>query len=87
MSGGTLLIRGDSGSNAGSGMSGGTVIIIGSSEQPRDWDDWRTDNHLQGLRVAFLKGSCPIGVPKNMSKEALDLMSSLGLISLMDLLS
>lgn len=79
MSGGTLLIRGDSGSNAGSGMSGGTVIIIGSSG----------DNPGIGMTGGQIIicgdcGSVPQGVvservPKNMSKEALDLMSSLGI--------
>ncbi|DAC70366.1 MAG TPA: hypothetical protein D7I12_02110, partial [Candidatus Poseidoniales archaeon] len=79
MSGGTLLIRGDSGSNAGSGMSGGTVIIIGSSG----------DNPGIGMTGGQIVicgdcGSIPRGVvsgrdSENMPKDALDLMSSLGI--------
>ena len=79
MSGGTLLIRGDSGSNTGSGMSGGTVIVIGSTG----------DNPGVGMTGGQIVicgecGTIPQGVEaergsENLPKDALDLMSSLGI--------
>ena len=79
MSGGTLLIRGDAGSNLGSSMVGGTIILMGSA-------DFGLGSHMTGGVIVvcgnhhhFDDSEMKYGQITDVPQEALDLAFSLGI--------